>query len=110
MTRWLKGTFYEVVRTCDRDKILQFREIVGIKLVFFDKLGGYFGMLWTRKTTNYTSFQIRNILNKHFCLLHLIDVDEVNAEVKDVKFVIETEAHDAACGIKIPLRFKILFC
>jgi len=41
----LKGALNKIIRTCDRDEILKFREVIRIQLVILDQLSGKFGVL-----------------------------------------------------------------
>ena len=47
-------------------------------------------------------------MNEHFRLLDFTDIDQVYAELKDVKFVIEAKLHNARCCVYKSLSVQVL--
>ena len=71
-------------------------------------MSGNFSILGPRKTTNQALFQVWNILNEHFGLLNLININKIDAELEYIKLVIEAKLHDASCCVNISLGIQIL--
>lgn len=65
-------------------------------------------MLWPRETPDEANFEVRHILDEHLGLLDFLYIDEVDAEVEDVKLVIEAEPDNRHGSIYIALRLQIL--
>lgn len=108
VARRLERTLDEVVRAGDGDQILQFGEVVWVQLVVFDQLSGRFSVLGPRESSDQALFEIGYDLNEHLRLLHFVDVDEVNAELENVKLVVKAELHDASGRIDVPRGVEIL--
>lgn len=104
----LKGAFDEVVGACNGYEILQLGEVIRVELVVFDQLCSNFCVLGPGKTTNQTLFEVGHILDEHFSLLHLVDVNEIDAELQYVKLVVEAKLHDAGGRVHVSGGIQVL--
>lgn len=67
-------------------------------------------MLRSREATDQTLFQIWHVLDQHLGLLYFVDVNEIDAELEDVEFVLKAKFHYTGRSINEPRCIKVLPC
>ena len=85
VVRRFESAFDEVVGARYGGQLFELREVISVELKIFDQYLSNFDVFRFIESPNDLLFQAFDILSEHLDLLHLVQLDKLEAELQDIK-------------------------